>query len=1096
MVNLFNVFPIMKKTLYHIGMFAVAALAFAACQKETSIDNTKEITHVATISLGKAVDTKTMVVEGTTEATYKWNDDDAQYLHVYENGTEGTISAFSLNNNKTIATLIVSFTGTPTAPYSYEAKYAKTVSKDKNPQIPLEQSPLNSTFDPAADVLVSKTISDDINRLTEFTFTMGRPATVNKMTLTGLVAGEVISKVEFSLNKAFVGGYVSYDSENSTYKYNSTSKKLTLNYDATTGVVPTGGEFPVYFICAPVDAAPIVSVVVTTDQNVYTKAGNTASTDPFYNKTITFAIGTMKRFSMNMSGCGAPVTTGVDYTLVSSQSDLISGGTYLLAGGSTYVLGEQKTNNRAGVSVTPNNNVITVDNTIAAYPVIIEAVTGGYTIQDAQSNKYLYTNNTGANRLLSRDDIGDDNYAIWTITITNGVASISNVGNTSRGILCYNPNNGSPMFACYGSVPNGGTSELALYLDPSSAIPALSTPQNLTATDAGNGIVNVAWDAVTGADLYTVTLGETSQTGVTSNSTSFNSVADGTYTVTVTAISNDHTVANDSQAASTTVKVGTPALGKPVIASFTETATGFSAEIEEAIEYATSYDWDLYEGSVDEDNWIGTGNTTTLAFNVAFSDTEITEFTAGETYLLVVTAKADGYASTESDPESFVAVGPSYDFTTVAELNALATTTATSKSGKLTNAVVSYVTADHKNAFIKDNTGTVLYYDKNAGLSLLQGQTFTGDLTVTLTTYNSCAQITSCSASFVGEGAVVEPQIVTLSDLVGNLSTYQNAYVQVNDLTVVSKSSKNINVSNGSNTYVVYDNSGASTCGVGDVISVKGTITHYDKDNIDELKAWAVAEITVTAVAPKAITFSQPTGAAATAGCLIKVKVDGAEITSGTTVASGKTVTIEATEGTDYTFDGWTVTGATVDDDSALTTTFEMGTSAVNVSAAFSSAGGSNKTYYKKVTSITSGKTYIMVDNTYSMIFNSASPTQPSAGIDASSLITTDGIESTSTTDSYAVTITSDSDKYKVLLSTGQYLVINASSSQNGSITQSSTGESITITKVTEGFKFISGNRSTRALIYRSGYNFRNYATSNIGASGYGGYFDLYELDN
>ena len=158
--------------------------------------------------------------------------------------------------------------------------------------------------------------------------------------------------------------------------------------------------------------------------------------------------------------------------------------------------------------------------------------------------------------------------------------------------------------------------------------------------------------------------------------------------------------------------------------------------------------------------------------------------------------------------------------------------------------------------------------------------------------------------------------------------------------------------------------------------------------------------------------------------------------------------------------------------------------------------GAVTKTYYTKVSTITSGKTYIMVDNTYSMIFDSSNPVQPSVGIDASSLITANGIESTSTTDSYSVTITSDGSNYKVLLSTGKYLVINASTSNNGSITESDAGESITITKVEGGFEFISSNRNTRALVYRSGYNFRNYATSNIGNSGYGGYFDLYELAN
>ena len=166
----------------------------------------------------------------------------------------------------------------------------------------------------------------------------------------------------------------------------------------------------------------------------------------------------------------------------------------------------------------------------------------------------------------------------------------------------------------------------------------------------------------------------------------------------------------------------------------------------------------------------------------------------------------------------------------------------------------------------------------------------------------------------------------------------------------------------------------------------------------------------------------------------------------------------------------------------------------INVVVKKAATPNQDASYYVKVSAITSGKKYIMVDNTYSMIFNGSSPAEPSIGVSTSGLLTADGIESNTTTDAYAVTITSDGTKYKVLLSTGNYLVINSSSNSNGKISSSATGESITITKMEDGFKFISGNRSTRALVYRTGYNFRNYAASNIGASGYGGYFDLYEL--
>ena len=291
----------MKKTLYHIGMLAAAALAFVACSKETEINQPKEeVTHVATISLGKAdVSTKTEVIEGENSASYKWLEDDDQYLHVYENGAEGEITKFELSGDKTIATLTVSFTGTPTAPYTYTAKYAKNLSGSKNPLVPAEQYPKTDNFDPAADVLVSKASADVTSlaeRATEFAFTMGRVVTVNKMTLTGLEEGEVVSSVVFTLDKAF-NGYASWDEANSTYKYTNGTKVLMIHYGinadgttegATDGTVGEGGTFPVYFTCAPVDAASIESVVVTTDKNVYTKAGkrDEHKTDftPFYKR--------------------------------------------------------------------------------------------------------------------------------------------------------------------------------------------------------------------------------------------------------------------------------------------------------------------------------------------------------------------------------------------------------------------------------------------------------------------------------------------------------------------------------------------------------------------------------------------------------------------------------------------------------------------------------------------------------------------------------------------------------------------------------------------------------------------------------------------
>ena len=90
------------------------------------------------------------------------------------------------------------------------------------------------------------------------------------------------------------------------------------------------------------------------------------------------------------------------------------------------------------------------------------------------------------------------------------------------------------------------------------------------------------------------------------------------------------------------------------------------------------------------------------------------------------------------------------------------------------------------------------------------------------------------------------------------------------------------------------------------------------------------------------VTWSSPSET----GCSISVSANGSAINSGAEVASGTEVTIVATAGTGFLFDGWTVTGATVDDASASTTTFTVEDSNVSISAAFKSNKGSAENPY------------------------------------------------------------------------------------------------------------------------------------------------------
>ncbi len=92
------------------------------------------------------------------------------------------------------------------------------------------------------------------------------------------------------------------------------------------------------------------------------------------------------------------------------------------------------------------------------------------------------------------------------------------------------------------------------------------------------------------------------------------------------------------------------------------------------------------------------------------------------------------------------------------------------------------------------------------------------------------------------------------------------------------------------------------------------------------------------------LTFLQPTGEAANAGCSFTISVDGSTIKSGDKVESGKKVTLNATVGTGYALKSWTVTKKTSEGTITVTDNkFTMPDDDVTVSATFTKS--SDKSY-------------------------------------------------------------------------------------------------------------------------------------------------------
>lgn len=147
-----------------------------------------------------------------------------------------------------------------------------------------------------------------------------------------------------------------------------------------------------------------------------------------------------------------------EYVLIKSTDDLIAGCDYLIGGSGDnngyFISTNQASNNRTATSGTVSNE--TVNSTSSMQVITLGGSTGAWTLHatGGTNEGFLYTASTSSNRLHTRANDSDNN-SKWAITVSDaGLATIHNVGNTDRGEMSYNANNGNPIFNCYASGGN------------------------------------------------------------------------------------------------------------------------------------------------------------------------------------------------------------------------------------------------------------------------------------------------------------------------------------------------------------------------------------------------------------------------------------------------------------------------------------------------------------------------------------------------------------------------------------------------------------------------------------------------------------------
>ena len=129
------------------------------------------------------------------------------------------------------------------------------------------------------------------------------------------------------------------------------------------------------------------------------------------------------------------------------------------SGENNYALStNQKSSNREGTAITKSGNTLSEPSAdVQVLTLKAGSSTGTWAFYTGNSG-YLYAASSSGNQLKTKTTL--DVNGSWTISISNGVASIIATGSSNRNVMQYNPNNGSPIFACYASASQ---TSLAIY---------------------------------------------------------------------------------------------------------------------------------------------------------------------------------------------------------------------------------------------------------------------------------------------------------------------------------------------------------------------------------------------------------------------------------------------------------------------------------------------------------------------------------------------------------------------------------------------------------------------------------------------------------
>lgn len=530
----------MKKSYFYFAAVTAAASVAVSCNSELEANLSDDLTK-HTIIVESEAPTKTYIDEG---AVVHWAENGDELGLVYRYTIEGMLSStmtkqtggYSIDaEGRAKHTVEISIQSGASEyrlmafyPYTgYDPSSAKAVELS----VPESQTPVEGSYDPKADCLIStnpkhfSTVPDKVS------FSYHRPIAIAKMTLSGIAKGEKISKIEFTATENIAGSFTVnlWDENIADRVIKGSNYKKTITLDMQDRVA-TGSDV-VYFTTLPADlSGKSFSVKVTTDGHIYSK--DVALTD----REFKLEAATLTKFVVaNMTVSDLPA----EYALLKEASTLKAGDKMVICNSgvsaksiysSQYLLGTQA----SGTRIAESDQIYVTDDLTIVEPLPSNARV--FTVETAADGKWYLKASDGYLYATYDEEFWTPTLTVTETKLDSWIISVESSGNTAiRSVNCnrYITYTTSNHFSTASSIGTGN--RVYAYIISTEDTPEGPTTEQLATptirdVSVDGSSVTISWTAVVGAADYDVKLADGyAQTGVTATEYTFTNVPDGTY---------------------------------------------------------------------------------------------------------------------------------------------------------------------------------------------------------------------------------------------------------------------------------------------------------------------------------------------------------------------------------------------------------------------------------------------------------------------------------------------------------------------------------------------------------------------------------------